>query len=146
MTGLVAGAGVAVQYVGLAQAGVASGLWPVAAGRAAALVALLPLAARTGHRPRLPPCLLLGSAATGAGATLGLALYLLAAPEQLLAVAVVLASLHPAVPVLLGPLLLQERLTPLRTAVSSAPPSPRHCSRSADRLAAGPSTDVKFGF
>lgn len=52
----------------------------------------------------------------GAGAALGLILYLLAAQRQLLAVAVVLASLYPALPVVLGLVLLHERLTRLQTA------------------------------
>jgi drug/metabolite transporter (DMT)-like permease len=47
----------------------------------------------------------------GAGAALGLLLYLLAAQRQLLAVAVVLASLYPALPVILGLVLLHERLS-----------------------------------
>ncbi|MFJ6386690.1 hypothetical protein ACIQJT_03690 [Streptomyces sp. NPDC091972] len=47
----------------------------------------------------------------GAGAALGLILYLLAAQRQLLAVAVVLASLYPALPVILGLALLHERLS-----------------------------------
>ncbi|MET9458924.1 EamA family transporter [Streptomyces canus] len=47
----------------------------------------------------------------GAGAALGLLLYLLAAQRQLLAVAVVLASLYPALPVILGLALLHERLS-----------------------------------
>lgn len=46
----------------------------------------------------------------GAGAALGLILHLLAAQRQLLAVAVVLASLYPALPVILGLALLHERL------------------------------------
>ncbi|WP_372345562.1 EamA family transporter, partial [Streptomyces sp. KL116D] len=41
----------------------------------------------------------------------GLACYLLATRSQLLAVAVVLASLYPVVPVLLGLLVLRERVT-----------------------------------
>ena len=47
----------------------------------------------------------------GAGAALGLILYLLAAQRQLPAVAVVLASLYPALPVILGLALLHERLS-----------------------------------
>ncbi|MFE6338507.1 hypothetical protein ACFVP3_01220 [Streptomyces sp. NPDC057806] len=46
----------------------------------------------------------------GAGAALALSLYLLAARQQMLAIAVVLASLYPALPVLLGVVLLHERL------------------------------------
>ncbi|MEU0743360.1 EamA family transporter [Streptomyces sp. NPDC006134] len=47
----------------------------------------------------------------GAGAALGLILYLLAAQRQLPAVAVVLASLCPALPVVLGVALLREPVT-----------------------------------
>ncbi|WP_405513671.1 EamA family transporter [Streptomyces canus] len=104
--GLLASAGVALQYIALAQAGAAGGLWPVAAGRVAAVLVLLPAAARNPRRLRLPPV-----RAVQAGAALGLILYLLAAQRQLLAVAVVLASLYPALPVILGLALLHERLS-----------------------------------
>ncbi|POX54487.1 multidrug DMT transporter permease [Streptomyces sp. Ru71] len=108
--GLLASAGVAVQYLALGQAGPDSGLWPVAAGRLAAVLMLLPGAVR--HPPRLRPALACQALLVGAGAALGLILYLLAAQRQLLAVAVVLASLYPAVPVVLGLAVLKERVTP----------------------------------
>ncbi|WP_406223263.1 EamA family transporter [Streptomyces canus] len=109
--GLPASAGVALQYIALAQAGASSGLWPVAAGRVAAVLVLLPAAARNPRRLRLTPVRTLQAVLVGAGAALGLILYLLAAQRQLLAVAVVLASLYPALPVILGPALLHERLS-----------------------------------
>ncbi|MFF9623494.1 EamA family transporter [Streptomyces griseosporeus] len=112
--GLVASAGVAVQYLALGQAGADSGLWPVAAGRVAAVLFLLPGALR--RPPRLRPWPACASVLVGAGAALGLILYLLAAHRQMLAVAVVLASLYPAVPVILGLALLHERITPRQTA------------------------------
>ncbi|NEB03598.1 EamA family transporter [Streptomyces sp. SID13726] len=108
--GLLASAGVALQYIALAQAGASSGLWPVAAGRVAAVLVLLPAAARHPRRLRLPPVRSAQAVLVGAGAALGLVLYLLAAQRQLLAVAVVLASLYPALPVILGLALLHERL------------------------------------
>ncbi|MFJ8778114.1 EamA family transporter [Streptomyces sp. NPDC102476] len=108
--GLLASAGVALQYIALAQAGASSGLWPVAAGRMAAVLVLLPAAARHPRRLRLPPVRAVQAVLVGAGAALGLILYLLAAQRQLLAVAVVLASLYPALPVILGLALLHERL------------------------------------
>jgi drug/metabolite transporter (DMT)-like permease len=46
----------------------------------------------------------------GAGAALGLILYLLATRRQMLALAVVLASLYPALPVVLGIAVLRERV------------------------------------
>ncbi|WND33357.1 EamA family transporter [Streptomyces sp. BB1-1-1] len=107
--GLLASAGVAVQYLALGQAGPESGLWPVAAGRVAAVLLLLPAAARHTGRLRLPPRRAAEALLIGAGAALGLILYLLAAQRQLLSVAVVLASLYPALPVVLGLALLHER-------------------------------------
>ncbi|MGC9496028.1 EamA family transporter [Streptomyces sp. WG7] len=82
----------------------------MAAGRVAAVLLLLPAAAR--HRGRLrPPSRRAAEALlTGAGAALGLILYLLAAQRQPLSVTVVLASLHPALPVILGVALLHERV------------------------------------
>ncbi len=114
--GLLAGAGVAVQYIALAQASASSGLWPVAAGRIAAVLVLLPSAVRHAGRLRIPPALCAQSLLVGAGAALGLILYLLAAQRQLLAVAVVLASLYPALPVVLGLALLHEKVTRRQTA------------------------------
>ncbi|WP_406171294.1 hypothetical protein OIE52_45480 [Streptomyces canus] len=98
--GLPASAGVALQYIALAQAGASSGLWPVAAGRVAAVLVPLPTAARKAQNPRrlrLPPVRAVQAVLVGAGAALGLIL-LLAAQRQLPAVAVVLASLHPPSP------------------------------------------------
>ncbi|MDG9727472.1 EamA family transporter [Streptomyces sp. DH41] len=108
--GLLASAGVAVQYLALGQAGPDSGLWPVAAGRVAAVLLLLPAAAGHTGRLRLPPRRSAEALLIGAGAALGLILYLLAAQRQLLSVAVVLASLYPALPVILGLALLRERV------------------------------------
>lgn len=114
--GPAAGAGVAVQYLALGQAGPGSGLWPVAAGRAAAVPLLLPAAVRHRRRPRTPPRQGAEALLTGAGAALALILCLLTAQRQLLAVAVVLAALHPAPPVLLGLAPLHEPLTPRQAA------------------------------
>jgi drug/metabolite transporter (DMT)-like permease len=137
--GLIAGAGIALQYVALAQAAPAAGIWPVTAGRLTALItvlitvlstalpaALAPAHSRRAHpRPRLPglprPSGLplpyaAGAAATGMVAALALVLYLLATREQLLVIAVVLASLYPVIPVLLALTVLRERPTPLQAA------------------------------
>ncbi|WP_067473151.1 EamA family transporter [Actinomadura hibisca] len=108
---LIAGTGIALQYLALAQAGPGAGVWPVAAGRVAAIATVLPLVVRSRARLRMPPRRLLGAAATGMTASAALVLYMLAAREQLLAIAVVLSSLYPAIPVLLGVTALRERLT-----------------------------------
>lgn len=89
--GLLAGAGVAVQYVALGLAGPSAGLWSVAAGRVAAVCLLLPAVMRP-QGAMLSGRLTVQALLVGAGAALGLILYLLAAQLQLLAVAVVLAS------------------------------------------------------
>lgn len=123
--GLLAGIGIAVQYLALAHASAASGLWPVAAGRVSAVgvlvILLVPLARRpTGEHDRSP---LQASArsvvlATAAGmmAAAALAAYAVATRHQLAAIAVVLSSLYPVIPVLLGVTVLHERLSRKQTA------------------------------
>ncbi|ABG94568.1 conserved hypothetical protein [Rhodococcus jostii RHA1] len=113
LDGLIAGLGIAVQYVALAQAGAGSGLWPVAAGRVAAILTIAPLLPSSGGahiRWSLVPALAAGF--TGAAAALALIAYLLAAREQLAVVAVVVSYLYPVVPVLLGVTVLGERPHP----------------------------------
>ncbi|KAB2368885.1 DMT family transporter [Actinomadura montaniterrae] len=114
VNGLVASAGIGVQYLALAQAGDDAGLWPVAVGRVAALATIAPMLAR----PRTPRFLRFPDArtpslalATGAVAATALALYLLATQRQLVVIAVVLSSLYPVVPVLWGVTALRERLS-----------------------------------
>jgi drug/metabolite transporter (DMT)-like permease len=101
---LVASVGFAVQYLALAQAAPAAGLWPVVAGRVAAAVVVAP-------PPIRRPVAGVGAAATGMLAALALVCYLLATRQQLVTVAVVLSSLYPVVPVLLGITVLRERLS-----------------------------------
>jgi drug/metabolite transporter (DMT)-like permease len=107
---LVASVWIAVQYTALAQAGPDAGLWPIVAGRVTASLSLLAVALASRQRGRLPVGAALGAVATGGTATLALVLYLLATREQLMTVAVVLSSLYPVIPVLLGILFLGERL------------------------------------
>ena len=110
LDGLIAGTGIALQYLALAQAGPDSGIWPVAAGRVTAILTILPLSIAT-PVSRLPRSTTLRAAVIGAVASLALICYLLATQRQLAVVAVVLSSLYPAVPVLLGILVLRERLS-----------------------------------
>lgn len=126
LDGLTAGAGIALQYAALAQAGQDSGIWPVTAGRITALAVILPVALgplRAALRPQARPepagltrLQTAGAAATGAAAALALVLYLLATRGETLTVAVVLSSLYPVIPVLLGLTALGERPTRLQTA------------------------------
>lgn len=106
---LVASAWIALQYTALAQASTDAGLWPIVAGRLAAVLALLPVLLLR-RPPRLGRHLSLGAAAVGVAATLALLLYLLATRQQLMTVAVVLSSLYPVIPVVLGATLLHERI------------------------------------
>jgi drug/metabolite transporter (DMT)-like permease len=113
--GLVSSAGFALQYVALAQADAGAGLWPVAAGRVASVLTMALAACAGTSRVRLAPAsVALAAAANGAVAVCGLTLYLLATRQEMVAVAVVLSSLYPAVPVLLGVVVLRERLGPQR--------------------------------
>ncbi|MFD5749770.1 EamA family transporter [Streptomyces sp. NPDC127033] len=106
--GLIAGCGIALQYLALAQA--EGGVWPVAAGRFAAVVALLPWAASARRRPPTAPRDMAGAVVTGMTAALALILYAQAVQQQLTVIAVALSSFYPAIPVLLGIVLLREQV------------------------------------
>jgi drug/metabolite transporter (DMT)-like permease len=109
--GLVASAGIALQYVALAQAGHGAGIWPVVAGRLTATLVILVLALPSGARLRISRGLTAAAGLNGGIAALALVCYLLATRMQLVTVAVVLSSLYPVIPVLLGITALRERLT-----------------------------------
>lgn len=84
------------------------------AGRVAAVVILAPVLATAKNVRPVTRKDTAKAALIGAGAALALTLYLLATREQLLAIAVTLASLYPAIPLLLGIVVLHERLGPRR--------------------------------
>ncbi|MGH3187835.1 MAG: EamA family transporter [Streptosporangiaceae bacterium] len=114
--GLVAGAGFALVFIGLNQAGSGSGLWPVAVAQVAEIVVICGMAAVTGNF-RLPGARSGWLAAiTGAAGALGTILYFFAVHDGFLAVTAVLTSLYPAITIVLARTLLGERLTALRLA------------------------------
>ncbi|GIH15816.1 EamA family transporter [Rugosimonospora africana] len=109
LDGLGAGAAFGVMFIGLAQAGAGSGLWPVASEQTGSLVLVLAVAAKTRaplraaiRAPGWP--VLVG--ASGMAATL---LYFYATHSSMLSTTVVLVSLYPAVTVLLARMVLHER-------------------------------------
>lgn len=107
----VAGFGFAVQFVALSRIPAEAGFWPVVLSRAVSVVAIAGLVAATRAPWRLPSRLLGPAAFAGACGSAAIVLYLLAAQQQLLAVATVLAALYPAVPVVLALVFLRERLS-----------------------------------
>ncbi len=116
--GLISGGGIALQYLLLAQAGSDSGTWPVVAGRVTAIIAIVVLNSvlrlGTPHRrggDQRGGSIDFGAGCAGALAGVALVCYLLATRSALITVAVVLSSLYPVIPVLLGITVLGERLT-----------------------------------
>ncbi|MGH8876567.1 MAG: multidrug DMT transporter permease [Stackebrandtia sp.] len=113
---LLAGAGIALQYLALAQAALESGAWAVAAGRVVAIAVILPALAHRTDRPRMSGPVTVGAAATGAVAALALVFYLSAVHMGLMVIAVVLSSMYPVIPVVLGLTALRERVSTLQAA------------------------------
>lgn len=109
--GLLAGAGFGLLFSALGQVPDGAGYWPVVVSQLTGLVAVAGLATLLREawlpRTRTP---LLGGALTGSLSAVAVIGFLLAAQRGQLAVSAVLASLYPAVTVLLARGLLGERL------------------------------------
>lgn len=111
IAGLVAGAGFAVLFIGLARAGTDSGAWPLLPGQMVAVLLILGVSLspplrpdRAGWRPSLP----LGAFA-GVLAGIASIAYLAATGHGQLAVIAVLTSLYPAITVVLARIVVHER-------------------------------------
>lgn len=119
--GLAAGGGIALQYLCLAQADTSAGLWPILSGRAAAIATILiaALALMRTSAPREPtttaPTVLTLAIGAGVLAATALTAYLYALRTEFVTVTVVLSSLYPVVPVIVGLVFLGERLRPPQT-------------------------------
>lgn len=109
--GLLGGTGIAVNYIGLAEISATAGLWPFVLTRAVSVLAIVPLAVRAGAtlRPSGGPAA--RAMAVGVVGTVAALLFLLSTRIGQVSVNAVLASLYPVVTVLLGVLVLRERLT-----------------------------------
>ncbi|MGZ0153425.1 EamA family transporter [Kribbella sp. WER1] len=107
---LLSGAAFALQYVALARADAAAGLWPLALNRVVAVLTVAPIAVRR-ERLRMARRTAMLAVASGVLGTSAIGAFMLASRAQALSVAVVLTSLYPAVTVLLGLTVLHERLT-----------------------------------
>jgi drug/metabolite transporter (DMT)-like permease len=110
LDGLIASVGIGLQYLALAAASASAGIWPLVVGRVTAVLVILPMLARAPSGWRMSRLRGLGALGTGACAGLALLTYLLAIRHQMVSVAVVLSSLYPVIPVLVGLLVLGERL------------------------------------
>ncbi|MEV6500854.1 GRP family sugar transporter [Streptomyces prunicolor] len=107
---LVAGVGFGLQFLTVAQVNGDSGLWPVVLSRVVSVVVIAGVLVSYGGRWTMPTGAWAAAVAAGMVGTAAVVLYLEAAARQLMAVATVLSSLYPAVPVVLALLFLGERL------------------------------------
>ena len=114
--GLAAGAGFGLFFIGLNQAGSGTDLWPITISQLAGMVTVTCFAVVTRDLGLPPAGTRRLSLLTGAAGGVGTAAFFLATHHGLLAITAVIASLYPAVTILLARVLLGERLTPLRIA------------------------------
>ncbi len=122
--GLVAGVLFGILFIGLAQAGKGSGLWPVAFEQSSTLVVTLAIALKSRQPLRIPVREAGLTAFAGASGLAAAVSYFYATHFSMLAVAAVLVSLYPVVTVLLARVLLHERLAPPSGPASACAPSP----------------------
>lgn len=107
---LVAGVGFGLQFLAMAQVDGGSGLWPVVLSRVVSVAVIACVLVPYGSHWTMPTGAWAAAVAAGMIGTAAIVLYLEATARQLMAVATVLSSLYPAVPVVLALLLLGERL------------------------------------
>jgi drug/metabolite transporter (DMT)-like permease len=116
LQGCLAGVGFGTFFIAISRASPDSGLWPLVASRLTSLVIVLVLLLATRRRlriakGRLPLTLSAGFADMGANIC-----FLLASRSGLLSIASVISSLYPAPTVVLGRLVLKERIPATRVA------------------------------
>jgi drug/metabolite transporter (DMT)-like permease len=109
--GLIAGVAFGVLFVGLAQAGQHSGLWPVASEQTSSLIVIALLALKAGQPLRMKLRDAGGPVLVGASGMAATLLFFYASHFSMLATAAVLVSLYPGVTVLLARTILHERFT-----------------------------------
>ncbi|MDQ3783824.1 MAG: DMT family transporter [Actinomycetota bacterium] len=107
---LIAGLAFGLFFISLERTGSGSGLWPLVAARATALVSVGAIALLTRRTLRPSPGTAAGIATAGGLDALANILYLLASRHGLLSLVAVLTSLYPASTVLLARVVLRERL------------------------------------
>ncbi|WP_211352344.1 EamA family transporter [Nocardioides albertanoniae] len=114
MSALVAGVGFALQFVALPLAEESAGMWPIVASRVASVAVIGLLVVGNLPALKVPPKIVVAAVGAGVLGTLALVLYSLATQQQLVSLAVVLTALYPAIPVILGMIFLEERLSTLQ--------------------------------
>ncbi|MDQ3765788.1 MAG: DMT family transporter [Actinomycetota bacterium] len=107
---LVAGLAFGLFFISLERTGSGSGLWPLVAARATAMLCVGAGALLTRRSLRPSPGTAAGIATAGTLDVLANVLYLLASRQGLLSLVAVLTSLYPASTVLLARVVLRERL------------------------------------
>lgn len=107
---LVAGLAFGLFFISLERTGAGSGLWPLVAARAAAMVAVGGVGWFAGRSLRPSPGTTSSIATAGGLDVLANILYLLASRQGLLSLVAVLTSLYPASTVVLARVVLRERL------------------------------------
>jgi drug/metabolite transporter (DMT)-like permease len=108
---LVAGVGLAAHFVAIERIPPDAGLWPIVLSRVVSVVVLVMLVVGLGAPWVLPWRPTSAAFAAGALGTVATILYWTAVDQGLLTTTVVLASLYPAIPVVLAIVFLRERLT-----------------------------------
>ena len=111
LDGIAAGVAFGVMFIGLAQAGSHSGLWPVAFEQTSSVAFIIAVAIKV-HAPlglRLRS--IAAPALVGAGGMAATLLYFFATHSGMLATVAVLTSLYPGVTVLLARVVLSERFS-----------------------------------
>ena len=114
--GLAAGLAFGVLFIGLAQAGRNSGLWPVASEQTGTLLITAAIAVKSRQQIRIPVRALGLPVLTGASGMAATVTYFYATHFSMLAIAAVLVSLYPGVTVMLARVLLHERFSPAQRA------------------------------